>query len=155
LRAAEYRDAYGKITKLGDDFEKIDKHYHEIFIKRHERLAEKFVFDFNFKGQLEILARSPYAPISTNGIELLLQLADAACIIGREEVAIAVLEFLASRPELSETQRETVKALRDRIQVTVRFHYLRDKAAKFDDVKKQTDAIIAQAFGDQLPEPGV
>jgi hypothetical protein len=24
LRAAEYRDAYGKITKLGDDFEKID-----------------------------------------------------------------------------------------------------------------------------------
>jgi hypothetical protein len=39
--------------------------------------------------------------------------------------------------------------------VTVRFHYLRDKAAKFDDVKKQTDAIIAQAFGDQLPEPGV
>jgi len=155
LRAAEYRDASGKITKLADDFEKIDMHYHEIFIKRYERLAEKFVFDFNFKGQLEIMARSPYAPISTNSIELLLQLADAACIIGREEVAIAVLEFLASRPELSETQRETVKALRDRIQVTVRFHYLRDKAAKFDDVKKQTDAIIAQAFGDQLPEPGV
>jgi hypothetical protein len=93
--------------------------------------------------------------LAKESINLFFKGAEAACVIGLEMEAIAVLRFLAGRKELSDEQKLQLKTLSGQIQMSVRFSPLSYQVERFDDVKKQTDAIIAQAFGEQKPDPGV
>jgi hypothetical protein len=156
LGAVEYRDAYGEMTNLHDDFEKIDKHYHATYFKSRKRLQEKFVIH-GFPDRAEILARSPFTPVSEKSVEQLLQLADAAGVIGFEEEAVAVLEFLAPKEELSERHRAGLKPLADRILMSARFNP--ERQSHYNAVKSRIDSIAfpesGQGKGQQKPEPGV
>jgi len=159
LGAVEYRDAYGKMTNLHDAFEKIDKHYHAIYFKSRKRLQEKFVIH-GFPDRAEILARSPFTPVSEKSAEQLLQLAEAACMIGFEEEAVAVLEFLVPKEELSEKHRAGLKPLADRILMSARFNPERQfRTSHYNAVKSRIDSIVFPETGQgkrqQKPEPGV
>ena len=159
LGAVEYRDAYGEMTNLHDAFEKIDKHYHAIYFKSRKRLQEKFVIH-DFPDRAEILARSPFTPVSEKSVEQLLQLAEAACMIGFEEEAVAVLEFLVPKEELSERHRAGLKPLADRILMSARFNPERQfRTSHYNAVKSRIDSIVfpesGQGKGQQKPEPGV
>src|SRR5262245_27171750 len=111
----------GKLEELRGSFDAIDNHYNAIFLKTRKRLEEKFVLHNDFLGTTKIEARSPYTPLSKKSIEQLLQLAEAACVIGFEEEAVAVLEFLAPRNELSDEQKAALTALADQILMFARF----------------------------------
>jgi hypothetical protein len=98
--------------------------------------------------QLEILARSPYTPISADSIDLFLDLADAATYCaGQVNTAIGVLKFLASREELSDKQKQRIIALCDQIKMAVRFDPDPKIAESFDSVVEKTDAILAGFAG--------
>jgi hypothetical protein len=142
-------------SEFQEDFDKADQYYHEVFFTAWKRLKEKFVMPKTHSDTGEILARSPYTDLAKESINLFFKGAEAACVIGLEMEAIAVLRFLAGRKELSDEQKLQLKTLSGQIQMSVRFSPLSYQVERFDDVKKQTDAIIAQAFGEQKPDPGV
>src|SRR5262245_8367029 len=133
----------GKLEELRDHFDAIDNHYNAIFLKTRKRLEEKFVLHNDFLGTAKIESRSPYTPLSERSIEQLLQLARAACVIGFEEEAVAVLEFLAPRKELSDEQRAALTALADQALMFARFTPDRQfRASNFSAVKARIDAIL-------------
>ena len=126
----------------------LEMHYQEILWKSMKRLTEKFVLGGETPDQLEILARSPYTPISADSIDLFLDLADAATYCaGQVNTAIGVLKFLASREELSDKQKQRIIALCDQIKMAVRFDPDPKIAESFDSVVEKTDANSCRLAG--------
>ncbi len=138
----------GKLEELRDHFDAIDNHYNAIFLKTRKRLEEKFVLHNDFLGTAKIESRSPYTPLSEKSIEQLFQLAEAACVIGFEEEAVAVLEFLAPRNELSDKQRAALTPLAERTLMFARFTPDRQfRTSNFNAVKSRIDGIFLPPNG--------
>ena len=132
----------GLVVALGP-FHALEVHYQEIFRMRMKRLEEKFVFA-GTSDQLEILARSPHAPISVKSIDLFLDLIDAATYCtGQVRTAIGALTFLASRKELSGEQKQKVVALCNQVKMAVRFDPDPEVTKNLNSVVTETDVILA------------
>jgi hypothetical protein len=138
-----------KLEELRDVFDVIDNHYNAIFLTTRKRLEEKFVFHNNFLGAAKIEARSPYTPLAKKSIDQLLALAGAACVIGFEEEAVAVLELLEPRnEELSVEQMAALATLADQILMFARFSPEQQfRPSNFNAVKSRIDAILPPSEG--------
>jgi hypothetical protein len=125
-------------------FEKIEERAYEVFCDRREKL-EKAGVKFSGKplnyNSIDIIDDSP---IGDWTVDTMLDLAEAAVMCaGRIQWAVGVLQFLPERI-LSDDQVARAVALRDRIQIVVRFDPLPEVAATFDTIKKLTDIAIAK-----------
>lgn len=112
-----------------------------MFCDRRQRLEEAGVI---FSGE-ELNLEEPFqiaGPIDDLTVDMLLDFAEAAVMCaGRIQYATGVLQFL-SEQDLSEDQMEKASALRDRIQMAVRFDPLPEVAATFETIKQLTDSAI-------------
>jgi hypothetical protein len=132
----------GGLVELREVFDAIYNHYTEIWLGTRETLKGQSLIPKNTWGseQFSIQAKTV---LSESNIKELFALAEAACVIEREEEAIAVLQFLAPRPELSEEEKRRLRNLCVYVDMTVRFSLDPVQREKFDEVADRTTAIIA------------
>jgi hypothetical protein len=136
------------LEELRDIFEQIESRAQEVLWDRKEKLTDKGV---RFSDQ--VFSDEPLeingGPFDESTIDLLLDFAEAVAMCGeRIQWATGVLKFLSERvldvDDLRQDQLARAKALRNAIQMAVRFRPDPQVAAQFDTIKALTDEAIAE-----------
>jgi hypothetical protein len=133
-------------------FGQIELNANDVFLDRWQRLQQQG-FTFTFPGDfpfgdepVEIVAGGT---VDHAAVDLLLELAEAAVhCTGYVNWVTGVLRYLSERvldvDDLRQDQLARAKALRNAIQMAVRFHPDPQVAAQFDTIKALTDEAVAE-----------